>query len=48
MQDTSVASSFHVNSAVVQKTWRRLCQIQRCSSSSRRSRPVPSRHPAAR
>jgi hypothetical protein len=28
MQDTSVASSFHLNRAVVQNTCRRLCQVQ--------------------
>ena len=28
MRETSVASSFQVNSAVVQNTWRRLCQVQ--------------------
>ncbi len=39
IRDTSVASSFHVNRAVVQNTWRRLCQV-------RRPLPAASRHPA--
>jgi CoA transferase family III len=40
MRETSVVSSFQVNSAVVQKTCRRLCQVQLS--------PEPSRRPAAR
>jgi hypothetical protein len=39
--DTSVASSFQVNRAVVQNTCRRLCQVQA-------PLPCSSRHPAAR
>ena len=39
MQDTSVASSFQVNRAVVQNTCRRLCQVHR-------PLPVLSRQPA--
>jgi hypothetical protein len=41
MRDTSVASSFQVNRAVVQNTCRRLCQVQAPS-------PCSSRQPAAR
>jgi hypothetical protein len=37
MRETSVASSFQVNRAVVQNTWRRLCQV-------RWPFPVASRH----
>jgi hypothetical protein len=45
MQDTSVASSFQVNRAVTQNTYRRLCQVQ-----VQVQVPLPpvSRHPAAR
>jgi hypothetical protein len=41
MRETSVASSFQVNRAVVQNTCRRLCQVQA-------PLPLASRHPAAR
>jgi hypothetical protein len=41
MRETSAASSFQVNSAVVQNTCRRLCQVQP-------PLPLVSRHPAAR
>jgi hypothetical protein len=41
LRDTSVASSFQVNKAVVQNTCRRLCQVHLAL-------PSGSRHPAAR
>jgi hypothetical protein len=43
MQETSVGSSFQVNSAVVQNTCRRLCQVQ-----VQVPLPLVSRQPAAR
>jgi len=39
MAETSAASSFQVNSAVVHRTWRRLCQVQE-------PLPASSRQPA--
>ena len=41
IRDTSAASSFQENSAVVQNACRRLCQVHR-------PLPAASRHPAAR